>query len=122
MVPWHLQPKYTGKAAADTKGVKVARKQRRGRVSQEGDAVCSTRMKDRGNATAAQTPTPEAGVQSEGGQKARVSDLGYTTYQRYYHLFREGELVDLVHRTPGLSVEQDFYDHENWCVLAAKNM
>ena len=67
----------------------------------------------------------EGGVQSEGGreggEETRISDLGYTTYQRYYHVFRQGELVDLVHRTPGLSVEQDFYDHENWCVLAVKN-
>lgn len=148
MVPWHLQPKYTGNGkatAADTKAVKGVKTQVKGRRGKgrgkgrgarqglmEGDTVYSTRMEDTDmdNTTAAQTPTPEGGVKSEGGQeggvksegqKAGVTELGYTTYQRYYHVFRQGELVDLVHRTPGLSVEQDFYDHENWCVLAVKN-
>ena len=53
--------------------------------------------------------------------KAKPSELGYTTYQRYYHVFREGELVDLVQRVGELRVQEEFYDHENWCVLASKN-
>ena len=53
--------------------------------------------------------------------KAEPSELGYTTYQRYYHVFREGELVDLVQRVGELRVQEEFYDHENWCVLASKN-
>lgn len=52
--------------------------------------------------------------------KAELSELGYTTYQRYYHVFREGELVGLVQRVGELRVQEEFYDHENWCVLAAK--
>lgn len=55
----------------------------------------------------------DAGTLSESG-------VGYTTYQRYYHVFREGELVDLVHRVSALRVQEEFYDHENWCVLATK--
>lgn len=51
---------------------------------------------------------------------AGLSKVGYTTYQRYYHVFREGELVGLVHRVSELCVQEEFYDHENWCVLAKK--
>ena len=53
--------------------------------------------------------------------KQELSHLGYTTYQRYYHVFREGELVSMIYKVPGLNVEKQFYDHENWCVLATKS-
>lgn len=42
------------------------------------------------------------------------------TYQRYYHVFREGELRELTCRVSTLRVQEEFYDHENWCVLATK--
>ena len=55
-----------------------------------------------------------------GDPKAELKDLGYTTYQRYYHVFKEGELVDLIGKVSELTVDKHFYDHENWCVLATK--
>ena len=52
--------------------------------------------------------------------KTYLVQQGYTTYHRYYHVFREGELTGLFHQLPQLHVQEDFYDHENWCVLAQK--
>lgn len=63
---------------------------------------------------------PEVGQVKREVCRAELGELGYTTYQRYYHVFREGELVQLFHRIPYLHIEEQFYDHENWCVLAQK--
>ena len=36
-------------------------------------------------------------------------------FKRYYHLFDEGELEEVVAAVPGLIVEAVFYDKSNWC-------
>ncbi|KAL2314769.1 tRNA (carboxymethyluridine(34)-5-O)-methyltransferase [Schizosaccharomyces pombe] len=41
-------------------------------------------------------------------------------YQRYYHLFRKGELNELV-ETAGGSILEHGYDRDNWWVIAEKN-
>lgn len=46
--------------------------------------------------------------------------LGYKTFQRYYHVFRCDELTKLFSLVAGVRVMEEFYDHENWCVLAEK--
>ncbi len=43
------------------------------------------------------------------------------TYHRFYHVFREGELVDLIDRhVDNLHILNCYYDHANWCVIAEK--
>lgn len=50
-------------------------------------------------------------------KKGNVQELS-----RYYHVFREGELVDLIlAQVPSLKVISCTYDHANWCVVAEKN-
>lgn len=45
----------------------------------------------------------------------------FSKYLRYYHVFREGELVELIDQhVPTLHVVKDFFDHANWCVVAEK--
>ncbi|XP_030056237.1 probable tRNA methyltransferase 9B isoform X2 [Microcaecilia unicolor] len=40
---------------------------------------------------------------------------------RYYHVFRKGELVELIEQhIPELHVVQAYFDHANWCVIAEK--
>lgn len=46
-------------------------------------------------------------------------------FQRYYHLFREGELEQLcleALKEEGMSglIEKSYYDHENWCVIVQR--
>ncbi|XP_030261793.1 putative tRNA methyltransferase 9B [Sparus aurata] len=40
---------------------------------------------------------------------------------RYYHVFREGELAELIeHHVEELHVKHTYFDHANWCVVAEK--
>ena len=40
-------------------------------------------------------------------------------HQRYYHLFNEGELEELMKPLP-LKIVKSYYDCDNWCVIAEK--
>ncbi|XP_054660671.1 probable tRNA methyltransferase 9B isoform X1 [Grus americana] len=40
---------------------------------------------------------------------------------RYYHVFKEGELAELIERhVPELHITHSYFDHANWCVIAEK--
>lgn len=41
-------------------------------------------------------------------------------YKRYYHVFKKGELEDLVMDIEGLKIIESYYDHANWCVKIRK--
>ncbi|CAH1776555.1 unnamed protein product [Owenia fusiformis] len=42
-------------------------------------------------------------------------------YQRYYHVFKKGELVRLIEKhVKELEVLESYFDHANWCVIARK--
>ena len=46
---------------------------------------------------------------------------GEPTYHRYYHVFREGELDQLITKyVTSLEIVESYYDHANWCVIAKK--
>lgn len=55
------------------------------------------------------------------GDAPRVSkaEQEFALYQRYYHVFRQGELAALMKQT-GLHVHEEFFDHANWAVYATK--
>lgn len=42
---------------------------------------------------------------------------GYSESLRYYHLFKEGELDDIILNIPGAKLVDSFYDQGNWCGL-----
>ena len=68
-------------------------------------------------ATSGRTST-ETDVDS---QNTTLVEQGYQTFQRYYHVFKRGELLELFAGVQGARVLEEFYDHENWCVLAEKS-
>jgi alkylated DNA repair protein alkB family protein 8 len=39
-----------------------------------------------------------------------------STYLRFYHVFKEGELEHLCLKVPNISICRSFYDQGNWCV------
>lgn len=41
-------------------------------------------------------------------------------YHRYYHVFKEGELIDLCERLSNVVVRKHYYEKGNWCVLLEK--
>ena len=48
-------------------------------------------------------------------------EQGYTTFQRYYHVFKEGELSAMVRQNlSNVTIIEDYFDHENWCVILEK--
>ena len=42
------------------------------------------------------------------------------TFHRYYHVFEENELEDLIRNVDGLKVVKTYYDEGNWCVIFQK--
>ena len=99
MVPWHLQPKFSGRKHVPDDC------DSRGSVQQDG---CG-KIVSRNPPTDTHTP------------RADLKDQGYVTYHRYYHVFKKGELRELFEEfSHAVVVEREFYDHENWCVLAVK--
>ena len=42
------------------------------------------------------------------------------TYHRFYHVFDEGELEDLVESVEGLHIVETYYDQGNWCAVFVK--
>eukprot|EP00727_Mastigamoeba_balamuthi_P010508 m51a1_g608 putative methyltransferase domain containing protein (228) ;mRNA; f:88208-88891 len=41
-------------------------------------------------------------------------------YQRYYHLFREGELAEIASEVAGLRVDKCLWEADNWYIVARK--
>ncbi|CAM9105094.1 unnamed protein product [Scytosiphon promiscuus] len=64
-------------------------------------------------------PTPNAprhGVRVDG----LAGSAGSVVYQRYCHVYAEGELEGLVERVDGLRLVESYYDRSNWCVVAER--
>ncbi|XP_073469429.1 probable tRNA methyltransferase 9B isoform X1 [Aquarana catesbeiana] len=52
----------------------------------------------------------------------QIPTIDNTDYLRYYHIFKQNELGDLIEQyIPELLVVSTFYDHSNWCVVVEKN-
>lgn len=43
----------------------------------------------------------------------------WVVYQRYCHVYRQGELEDLISYVPGLKVLDTQYSRSNWCLRVA---
>jgi hypothetical protein len=62
-------------------------------------------------------------ISASTSQESLPSDNGggAITFHRYYHVFREGELDQLIERyVENLHIISSYYDHANWCVVAEK--
>ena len=47
----------------------------------------------------------------------------FDTFMRYYHVFRENELRQLVEKNiSNVRISDCYYDHENWCVVVIKSV
>lgn len=74
--------------------------------------------KYQGIVTSTEPDTPAHSLDKED----RLQQLGYRTYQRYYHVFKKGELGKLFAMSgQPVTVTEDYYDHDNWCVVVVKN-
>lgn len=67
-------------------------------------------------------PTPSAprhGVRIDG---VAGGAGGSVVYQRYCHVYAEGELEGLFEKVDGLRVVESYYDRSNWCVVAERDI
>ncbi len=74
----------------------------------------------------------QPGDESEGGLQGKEQQESTRSPQesegqvegsclRYYHVFREGELAELIeNHVEELQVKHTYFDHANWCVVAEK--
>jgi len=53
-------------------------------------------------------------------QKKGIAKGNNKVLNRYYHLFKKGELENLVLSIPGLQIIDSYYDHENWSIIGSK--
>ncbi|XP_039748216.1 protein piccolo [Pararge aegeria] len=55
------------------------------------------------------------------GSDSLPSEGGAVTYHRYYHVFKKGELDQLIEKyVESLHVVSSYYDQASWCVIAEK--
>ncbi|XP_077421362.1 putative tRNA methyltransferase 9B [Vanacampus margaritifer] len=60
-------------------------------------------------------------VPFQGEHPGRESAAADGSCLRYYHVFREGELAELIaNHVTQLRVRHTYFDHANWCVVAEK--
>jgi len=73
--------------------------------------------------TLTKTESCTSSLSGSTSQESLPSDNGggAITFHRYYHVFREGELDQLIERyVENLHIISSYYDHANWCVVAEK--
>lgn len=127
MVPWHLPFHRAGVAAA----VQMATKS--GRTA--GDSVQGAAA---GESSSGQGQTSGLGSMQAGSQSASRGSSpsrrpaggstpasldtakGAVVFQRYYHLFEQGEIDALVEQVPGVKAVDSFFDRSNWCIIFEK--
>ena len=52
----------------------------------------------------------------------KTPDQDDAVYQRYCHVYKEGELESLCNQLPNVQIIKSFYDNSNWCVRIKKTM
>lgn len=75
-----------------------------------------------GDAGKLSSTTMTKGKDSEGIQSSGYVDTEKraVVYQRYCHVYREGELEELFHATSMCEIEEVYMDTGNWCVIARR--
>lgn len=65
------------------------------------------------------TPRRSAELEAAAGG-VHVPDKRATVFQRYCHVYSQGELSELIASVPGASLEEEYHDTGNWCALVRK--
>lgn len=93
--------------------------QERGRSLDE----TSRKARRRDDAADCLVTTSTGTLSNASSQESLPSDRGggSITYHQYYHVFREGELDQLINKyVENLHIISSYYDHASWCVVAEK--
>ncbi|CAD8149645.1 unnamed protein product [Paramecium octaurelia] len=61
-------------------------------------------------------------INQEVQQQFKIDDQKKTVvYKRYYHVFKQGEIEELLSEMPGFKIVNNYYDHANWVVVLQKD-
>jgi hypothetical protein len=116
MIPWHLKPQFQHKpklSKEDTISKKRSKKEKKD--STEPAAPLSTTPQ-----LEAETTNLPAESKALPSSLRELSEGTFEVYERYYHLFKKGELEELITRVPGFEVVQSTWDADNWYVIAKR--
>ncbi|KAL6426269.1 hypothetical protein ACFW04_009056 [Cataglyphis niger] len=101
--------------------VERRRLQERGRSLDEMSS--ETKRRDAADCLVSTNRTTDS-ISNASSQESLSSDRGgggSITYHQYYHVFREGELDQLINKyVENLHIISSYYDHASWCVVAEK--
>lgn len=124
MVPWHL-PFHRVEAAAiaahTTGGAHQPASGSGGAQAANGAAPGTSDDADGPAAPVNGSCAGAQGAAQSGVPVGRIDPVKNTiVFDRYYHLFRRGELEALAAGVPGAEVAEAFYDKSNWCIVLEK--
>ncbi len=104
LVPWNLQVKYE----SEKKLTSLLEEENKSRESISTGELSESAIIE--------------GVE-EGQESDIVINEGKKTlvYKRYYHMFKKGELEELVGEVEGVEIQESFYDNDNWCVILKRS-
>lgn len=57
---------------------------------------------------------------ADNAPEVELTPPGDLVYKRYYHLFKQGELDELVSRSNTAKILESGYDRDNWYIIAEK--
>eukprot|EP00743_Colponemidia_sp_Colp-15_P006292 GILK01006770.1.p1 GENE.GILK01006770.1~~GILK01006770.1.p1 ORF type:complete len:643 (+),score=105.48 GILK01006770.1:34-1962(+) len=132
LVPWHLQMVYETKDKnesdkAEEKTAKLPKrkrnKQKNPSTNQDNDVEPASELSNDElirEPVASTQPSESETVTPKLDHGIVMSEKNAVVYQRYYHMFVQGELDSLVQRIPALRIVDSYFDHANWCVVAEK--
>lgn len=130
-IPWTLQPSFDGKAAAKCEPLTAEQKAAKGRAkaaAKKAAKKAAKEAKKRGEEPVTEEEqgprvvevAAAAAEDQQPGAEAEAARPEGTVFNRYYHMFKEGELEKLVAGVSQLQLVESYYDHENWVVIAKK--
>ncbi|CAM9345993.1 unnamed protein product, partial [Hapterophycus canaliculatus] len=114
----HTKKAGRGKDKEATRAKSTSERLGQGKSHDDGVASSADASAARKNGgVSAPAPTaPRHGVRVDG----LGGSAGSVVYQRYCHVYAEGELEGLVERVDGLRLIESYYDRSNWCVVAER--
>jgi ubiquinone/menaquinone biosynthesis C-methylase UbiE len=59
----------------------------------------------------------EKKLESLGPEIVKEEKKNTTVYHRYYHMFKQGELEELLKDFDSIDIVESYYDHANWCCI-----
>lgn len=99
----------------------------RRKLQERGRSLDETSTRDasrrRNDATDCLVTASTGTLSNASSQESLPSDRGggSITYHQYYHVFRQGELDQLINKyVENLHIISSYYDHASWCVVAEK--